>query len=561
MTNTLDFAGDSISSEQDGSRTDYFITVGKDGTATGRVITDSNSSGNVAITVPTSNEYKLAGDIFVSIQAITRAATLTLAGPSDPVLEGDTATFTINANPTPDKDITVEVDVSDNAGIGYVEDGSHFVHLPANAASATFAVQTNSNSGTTADGTLEATIQDGPGYSHTSPTNTANADVHDADVELTVTNNHRFIYSGEQAIYTISRTGNTINPLSFKYMLTEREDVIDGEDTVLDGTIPVGQSSVVLPGITAKSPASGDFGPSASVTLRLLTVDDDSTLRSYKVATGSNRIGVSSEKPEVTLSIAPDYIFEGDSFDLVATASKKLLRPITVNVTLSSTLTNGFLTNESQGAKTIEIPVTETKGSIEVLSKSDVKTGSNGITGSITATLETGTSYTRPAEFTTKVGVIEAFPLVSISAPELVEEDDGMIAVTLDTGSFRPVEGLPIIVDGLTVTETGSNTGYLGAYTNPAINIGTSGRTTIQVPVVNQSGYDGWGEITLSLMKGDKYRVSTGDNALVHKVIIEDTDPHPSRTIAVAATDQVIEGEDITVTLTNNEILTGSVIR
>ena len=233
-----------------------------------------------------------------------------------------------------------------------------------------------------------------------------------------------------------------------------------------------------------------------------------------------------------------------------------MIRPITARVDISSTSGNNFLTQYSRGILNIPIPVGETSGTLVVNSKSDNISDTNGL---ITAQLAGVTGFTRPVSAPVQsvtIGVLENYPSVSISAPAQVREDAGTIDVTLDTGSFKPFAGLPISVDGLTARETGSVTGYLGTFdSNQVTEIGTSGSATAQVPVNNQRGYQGYGEITIELADGTKYVANTTDNANTAVVIIEDADTHPTRTISISAPDQVLEGEDITVMLTNNETL------
>ena len=80
----------------------------------------------------------------------------------------------------------------------------------------------------------------------------------------------------------------------------------------------------------------------AGVTLRLRSASAN-TAATYRVADPEHlKVGVVSVTPEIALSIAPNYIGEGDSFNLVATATPPAVLPITVNVTLSSTDSDAF---------------------------------------------------------------------------------------------------------------------------------------------------------------------------------------------------------------------------
>ena len=558
MESSLTLTGGSISTVTDGSDTTYFITIGGDGIGTGRVNTGNETTGNVVV-----NLLGTTSDLSVPIAEITRTATLALNATSTPVSEGTSARFTISANPTADKDITVVVNVSDETSTNFVEDGDRYIYIPAGTSSVTFSVALRHDSDADTDGIIQATLQDGTGYTYSSSDSPARIEVHDGDVMdpviLSIFRNATTIYEGEDAIFTVSRTGDNTSSLTFKYDIIDVGNVIDGESNERTGVILAGQSQLVLPAETTKTGVSltGD----SAVRLRLRSVLVDNTL-DYRLAARSERRILVRARPEVVLSIEPNYILAGESFDLKATATETLIRPVKVRVDLFSSLSNNFLALYYPGIKILDIPVDETSATLSVRSRAAEVSGVDGI---ITARLLSVTGFTRPTsapDHSVTVGVLESYPVVSLSAPARVSEDvaNGMFEVTLDTGSFRPFTNLPIRVTGLNVSETGSNSGYLGSYdSNQVIEIGTSGSSTpVEIPVNNQGGYNGFGEITLTLADGDEYTANTVDNANTAQVIIEDTDNHPSRTISLAATDQVLEGEDITVTLTNNEALGAS---
>ena len=247
---------------------------------------------------------------------------------------------------------------------------------------------------------------------------------------------------------------------------------------------------------------------------------------------------------------------EGDTFEVKLKASEPLIKSVTGRVDLTSTNGNNFLPPAFRGLQFISIPANATSATLSVRTQTDDSLQNNGI---VTARLTTVTGIELSASAlpqTAQVGVLDNYPVVSVTAATQVREDVGTIAVNITTDPFRPFANLPIRVTGLTASETGAATGYLGTYFfNQAIEVGTSGQATIQVPVNNQLNYLGFGEITFSLTKGTTYRVATGDSPTTTKVIIEDIDRHPTRTVSIAASDKVLEGDDIQVTFTNNEPL------
>ena len=188
------------------------------------------------------------------------------------------------------RDIIVEVNVSDLAskGTNFVDDGSHFVRLPAGANNVFFEVQTKTDDTATADGVLQAIIQNGAGYTHSTSSNTAYLEIHDADntdfVELTVTADNSSVYQGDMMTFTISRTGDTTNSvLDFKYDLIDTENVIDDAREVENetGTILAGESSLVLPTLTTQDAATS-YTAAAGVTLRIRSASEN-TAATYRV--------------------------------------------------------------------------------------------------------------------------------------------------------------------------------------------------------------------------------------------------------------------------------------
>ena len=138
-------------------------------------MTLNNTTGNVTVTLGNVAGFKSAQPLVVPVETIANPAALTLVPFAPKVSEGGVARFSILADPTINRDIIVEVDVKDLAtkGTNFVDNGSHFVRLPAGENNVFFEVQTKTDTTATTDGVLVGTIQDGAGYTHRSPSNTA----------------------------------------------------------------------------------------------------------------------------------------------------------------------------------------------------------------------------------------------------------------------------------------------------------------------------------------------------------------------------------------------------
>ena len=155
----------------------------------------------------------------------------------------------------------------------------------------------------------------------------------------------------------------------------------------------------------------------------------------------------------------------------------------------------------------------------------------------------------------TSVVVLETLPVVSISVDNSqVKENVSSFELKLATESFTPDANRPIKISGLTALDTGTPADYLGAIDLNSVEIDSTGQGSVTVPVTYNDVYRGWGEITFTLRDGVEYTANTDSSKRIVRVTIEEVE-ESSRKISVSAPDQVIEGDDIEVTLTTTESL------
>ena len=571
--NTFDYinAANFVGSAIVGTGIQTRIVVGTSGTAIGYVNTATTDNAfEIEFRDSAKQNLRVSDPIYVRVENPSSNATLTITGQSTPAALGTIATFTISADPVADKDILVPVRLNDlvASGTDFIEEETRYVRIPANESEVTIEVptlipyETVQEDGNdverqalpTNDGIIVATLENNTGYTPDPSNNVANVEVQDLRIKnpvvVSVSANSPAYYVGEMLSLTISRTGDTTNKLDFWYDLVETEDIIDGDGEGILGEIPANRSSIPISALV-KADTSGSYDPDDGVTLRLISVAEN-TAATYRVAApASVKVGVSSDAiPEITLS-APNYIEEGESFNLVATASGTTIRATAINVTLSSDSNDTFLESGSRGAQTIRIAAGETSGFTSITSLA----GGNSLNkGTITAQLETGSGYTRPvipADQMTSVVTLESKPVISMSVvnPQ-VREDVGTFELVLDSDTFTPDAGQPINITGLTAANTGSTHNYLGTVNLTAVQIDETGQARVSIPVTpTPTGtYEGWGEITFTLVNGDEYDSSFREL----RVIIEEVQTHPTRTVEISAPDSVIEGENIDVTFRNS---------
>ena len=220
------------------------FTIDSSGSVTGWLIGrtgDDSSLGQLMLgfNVDSTSGYSSGQSVNMTYRTPTTPAGIMISGPSSSVNEEDeTVTFTLSANPVANRDIAVKVNVADLAdrSADYVTDGDHYVLIPANDTSATLSVPINDVPGAGLDGVIVATIQDSAGYTYSTMTNSAYADIYDTDGTtpvITVTASPSTIKAAQNAIFTFSRTGDITNSLPFSYELIDSGNVLPNQTDLL----------------------------------------------------------------------------------------------------------------------------------------------------------------------------------------------------------------------------------------------------------------------------------------------------------------------------------------
>ena len=247
-----------------------------------------------------------------------------ISGPSSSVNEEDeTVTFTLSANPVANRDIAVKVNVADLAdrSADYVTDGDHYVLIPANDTSATLSVPINDVPGAGLDGVIVATIQDSAGYTYSTMTNSAYADIYDTDGTtpvITVTASPSTIKAAQNAIFTFSRTGDITNSLPFSYELSDSGNVTtDTEGPVDNVQFEAGERTKTI----LVSTEDGFYFGNVGVELRIRSPREFASA-TYRVGDPSQtRVRVSGTLPLLTLSLNFLRVGSGSQASFVVSAN------------------------------------------------------------------------------------------------------------------------------------------------------------------------------------------------------------------------------------------------
>ena len=216
----------------------------------------------------------------------------------------------------------------------------------------------------------------------------------------------------------------------------------------------------------------------------------------------------SASNPTVSIT-GPHYVAEGSTFNYTLSASHILSSEITVNVDVQSTQ-GSFLAVNQGGVRTVDIASGSKAGTLTVGTVVEAATDSDG---RISAEVVEGKGYAlsaAEAPRNAEIVVLDALPVISLTAPDSVNENDGTFDISL-TSNIVPVANHPIIITSLGVDDsTEQSFDYFDSIpTTPIVIDHTSSnrRITIPVTIVTNNTYDGWGEITATLTNGLDYTV------------------------------------------------------
>ena len=257
--------------------------------------------------------------------------------------------------------------------------------------------------------------------------------------------------------------------------------------------------------------------------------------------------------PSMTISSA-NYVADGESIELTITASDLPDSSTDVKVMLSGEV--GFLDNTQ--AQVIDF----TLNGVQELTK-EVSTKANSASsnhGIITATILEGADYVRPntsTENETSFVVVDNLPVISISEIDKVNKSlgdetssTGTINFTL-TSDSPAIAGYPINITTLSVDDTDQTGPQYYTYHRPDTNIEITNLSTnnaIEIAVTltaDNTVYQGWGELSVSLADGADYTANTSANS--RKVTVIDDQDAPV-TVAVSARGSAVEGISFDVT-------------
>ena len=537
---------------------------------------DPEQHGTITVTIKTPT----AGAAFAYTISTYNSATvsvydddtptgISIAAVSSPVAEApDTyAEFQVIAdNIDETNDRTIEVRVENDTGDDFIDianqdasynydssDNIFDVTIPDGARFGLLRVKIHDDSKYESDGAITATVITTPAPSH----NSASIAIENDDLDV--------------PIISISSDAETTDITEGYEFIFEVESDRDLNGTALEITFDVTDGntgatitgpSVMIPG-DARTAIGTVTMPTANVTSAGANIEIEIVETAiYDVSTSDPSITVavkdndapSSASPRMSIS-SSNYIADGEKIEFTVTASDIPDRVTDVKVMLGGDV-NFLADGQAQIIDDITLDGVQAK-TFEV----DTKTGSASSNhGIITATILEGADYVRPnttAENETSIAVVDDLPVISISEIANVNKSlgdesspTGTITFTL-TSDIQAIAGYPINITSLSVDDRNTTGPQYYVSHDPSTNIEITNLSTnnaVEISVTltaDNTTYQGWGELLVSLTDGDDYTANTSADTRHVTIIDDQTAPV---TVSVSARGSNVEGNDLIVT-------------
>ena len=333
--------------------------------------------------------------------------------------------------------------------------------------------------------------------------------------------------------------GGTPLEISFNVNHSITGATIAVADVTIPGDMRTASGTVSLSGVNVDSDTDIEVEITETATYDV-SPSDPSIMVSVK-----DNDSPSGTRPNMSIS-AVNYIADGETITFTVEASHMPDTTTTVNVVLTGA---SFIEDGRSLTEPVEISSSEESDTFTVVTKSGSVSSGDGL---ITATIAEGSNYTRSStEFATSVAVVDDLPVISISEVSPVNKSVGIFSFML-TSSIAAKVGLPIVIDTLTVDDT-STTGpqYYTSHTPTEIVItdsSTGNAEEVRVTfTADNSQYEGWGEITVSLANGADYTADPNANSQAVTIVDQQTAPI---SVALDAPVSVVEEDNIEIILT-----------
>ena len=215
---------------------------------------------------------------------------ISIAGPASPVTEGDDAVFTVTADPTPTRDLTVSLSVADAAASDFVasdDEGIRTVTISGGETTATYAVRTQADDTDEADGAVTVTLMEDSSYTVSPSAGSAMADITDDDAAtvavISISADRERVAEGADAAFTLARTGDVAAALLVRVEVSESGAVVArGDKGPREVTFAAGSGTAVLSVATVD-----DGADEPDSVVRVALMEDTATPARYGLGAAS----------------------------------------------------------------------------------------------------------------------------------------------------------------------------------------------------------------------------------------------------------------------------------
>lgn len=302
----------------------HTVTIPSTGSGSERLIllphddSVNEADGSVTATVQTGSGYTVGSPTSATVKvADNDVPEVSVAADAD-ITEGEAATFTVTASPTPYQALPVTVNVV-TSGVSGASAGVRTVTVSTNG-SGTLTVATTDNSAHARDGSVTATVQPGSGYTVGNPSSDT-VGVYDNDGPAVTITADADVTEGSPASFTLTANPAPSNALSVQLKVAATGDF---------GVRPGAKTAYVFSNGTGTFtvPTTGDNvdEPNGAVTVTVKP-DDGSNIYRYTVGTpDAATVNVNDDdatvatKPVLTITPGPD-ITEGEDATFTITAN------------------------------------------------------------------------------------------------------------------------------------------------------------------------------------------------------------------------------------------------
>ena len=467
------------------------------------------------------------------------------------------AEFQVIADTIDNNNRTIEVRVENDSGDDFIDanqdtsydydpaDDIFDVTIPAGARFGLLRVKIRDDSKHEDDGQITATIVTTP---TTSPFNTASIMIENDDKEVPIvsissTAETTGVTEGYEFTFEVESDRKIVgSPLEVTFNLTDGGTGATLTETTirLTGIKQSAIGTVTLPNADVSS-----TGVNIIIeVLEAVEYDVSASDPSITVPVKDND-APSNTAPSMSISSA-NYVADGESIELTVTASDLPNSSTDVKVMLDGDIS--FLDNGQAQVIDVTLDGVQAK-TIEVDTKANSASSNYGI---ITAIILEGADYVRPniaTENETSFVVVDDLPVISIAEIAAVDKSVGTFTVTL-TSDSPALTSYPINITTLTVDDTNSiGPQYYDSHTPTEVVITDSSTSNAEQVTVtltkDDSIYQGWGDILVSLADGADYTADTNANSRNVTIIDDQTAPV---TVSVSARGSAVEGTSLEVT-------------